>query len=667
MATDKRDNNTSPSRDNDGAHARHDGPKPHRQDDPKPLRPHFRTPFLKRSPDKQHLSVYEWLVRVATYRRGMHIVLAAFVGIAAGVVGVIFHYAIAGATYLFTGYTDYTDHVYESHGYLPIPWWFIAFTPLIASLIYGPILARWGEQARGSGIPEVMLAVRRQGGRIPGRIAFIKIIAASLTLGGGGSVGREGPVVQVGASVGSWIAQVFRQPKQTIIIMAGCGAGAGVAAMFNAPLAGAIFALEAILVSINARTIGLVAISSVGAAVTGQLLIGDRLMITIPKDLQLVSNTDMFFVAILGILAGLLGVIFQKTQYGIGDIINKLYDGPAWAKPVVGSLIIGPLLLIFPYVYGLAYPVQMKALTGQFTVVFLLYLIFARILMTSLTIGWGGSGGVFGPSLFIGACLGAAMGQIVDPWTASSPEIFGVIGMGALFAGAARTPLSAVLLILEMTGQYSLIIPMMLAVAFATAVSRFLTRKTIYTEKLARQGANLDDPVHDTLLARQKVTQFMTDPPAVLDGSMTLAEASEAMHVAGGTPLPVVRSDDDPLFIGSISPLMVARAQQAKRPDETPIKDLKLNRTYVRPTALPSKVMRTILDSPMEAVPVVREGELIGWVSQHDLVELLYRQQRRALNASEAQSSWGLRMQRRWQSLMKEREDERDPWSDTHQ
>lgn len=606
-------------------------------------------PFHKRDADDTQLTIYDWLARLAKFQTAMNIALATFVGVAAGIVGIIFHYAIAGATWLMTGYSDYSEHIYEGHGYLPIGWWFIAVVPIISALIYGPILARWGEDARGSGIPEVMLAVRRQGGRIPGRIAFIKIICASLTLGGGGSVGREGPVVQVGASVGSWIAQVFKLPKNTIILMAGCGAGAGVAAMFNAPLAGAIFALEAILVSISAKAIGLVAISSVCAAVTGQLLLGQRLIVTLPTDLKLLATTDMFWVAILGVICGFIGFIFQKTLYGMSDIIARIYKGPAWAKPVVGSLMLGPLLLVFPYVYGLAYPVQLDVLTGKFTLIFLAYLIFARIFMTSVTIGWGGSGGVFGPSLFIGACVGAFVGQAVAPYAASSPSLFGVIGMGALFAGAARVPLSAVLLILEMTGQYSLILPLMLAVAFATAVSRFFTRKTIYTEKLARKGARLDDPINETLLASRPATKFMVDPPAVLDGVTTVAEASAIMHANGDSALPVVKSDDDPQFIGCVSPLMLAQATQDGLDPLTQLSELSLDKTHVSTSALPSHVMKAILESPMEAVPVIDKGDVVGWVSQHDLVQLMYRDQRRALRERDQQSSWGLRMQRKWQ------------------
>lgn len=548
-----------------------------------------------------------------------------------------------------TGHPDYTAHIYEGHGYLPVGWWFVIFTPIISALIYGPILARWGEEARGSGIPEVMLAVRRQGGRIGGHIAIVKIICSSLTLGGGGSVGREGPVVQTGASIGSWIAQILRLPRNTMIVMAGCGAGAGVAATYNAPLSGTVFALEAILVTVNTQTIGLVVICSVSSAVTAKILLGDRIILSIPSDLAVAATSDMVWVALIGIIAGLIGVLFSKTMFGFSDLYARFYRGPTWAKPIVGACILGPMLLVFPYMYGLGYPIQLNVLNGNYSLWFLVYLLAGRIIMTSLTIGFGGSGGVFAPSLFNGACLGAFIGTLVTPISSTSIATYGVIGMGAGFAGAARLPLSAVLIIVEMTGQYSLILPLMLATAFATVVSRFLSRKTIFTEKLARRGANLDDPVYSTLMASRTAKQFMSEPPLVLSQDTTISEAAAIMRTSHSPAAPIVRDEEHPLFVGCVSPLMIARAQQRGLSPYTPLSELKLDKTHVRDSFLPSRILRTVLDSPLQAVPVLHEGELVGWISQEDLIRLVYLQQTHAIEQREAQSSWGSRMLKRWE------------------
>ena len=441
-------------------------------------------------------------------------VAAALVGAVVGAAAVLFNLAIRAWTWVSTGVEEYTTHIGQAHGLWGwSPWLFLLLSPAIAGFIYGPLIQRFAPSAKGHGIPEVMLAVRRKGGRIPGRVAVVKILASALTIGSGGSAGREGPIVQVGASLGSTIASWMHMPVSRVVLLATCGSAAGIAATFHAPLAGAVFALEVILVEFTAETFGFVVLSAVTSSIVARVLQGDEMVVRVADNLTFASMSDMWWVALLGLVAGLCGLAFSKILYSSEDFIDWVWARtrlPEWARPGILGLFLGAGLVAFPYMYGSGYPLEEQAIAGSYSIGFLLALMIGRALYTSFTIGMGGSGGVFAPTLFIGAMAGGAYGMLLSPLTNSPVGVFAVVGMGAAFAGAARAPMTAVLIIVEMTGQFSLILPMMLAVVIATGASRFLTRATIYTEKLRRRGDVLDDPVEGTLLGTRAASQWMT-------------------------------------------------------------------------------------------------------------------------------------------------------------
>ena len=268
-----------------------------------------------------------------------------------------------------------------------------------------------------------------------------------------------------------------------------------------------------------------------------------------------------------------------------------------------------------------------------------------RALYTSFTIGMGGSGGVFAPTLFIGAMAGGAYGMLLSPLTNSPVGVFAVVGMGAAFAGAARAPMTAVLIIVEMTGQFSLILPMMLAVVIATGASRFLTRATIYTEKLRRRGDVLDDPVEGTLLGTRAASQWMTPAPEVLVSSRSVASALSALRRTKETALPVV--DEEGRFTGLVSSLRLAELTQEDGSLDSPMSELPLIDEAVTASALPSEVLGALRRTGLQALPVVDvDRRVVGWVSERELVDRMYRDQRRAIEAR-TQTSWGSRMQER--------------------
>lgn len=578
--------------------------------------------------------------------RALLALLALLIGAVVGVSSVVFHYCIEGWTWLMTGYTDYPPHAGRPHGFLGWGSWTIIAVPVMSALLYGPLIHRFAPSARGHGVPEVMLAVARNGGRIPGRVAAVKIIGSALTLGGGGSVGREGPIVQVGASLGSWMSTLFKLPRRRVILYAGCGAAAGIAATFNAPLAGTCFAMEVILGGLSATTFAYVMFASVAASVVSHALLGDHPAVELPRNLTLAAATDLWWVVAVAIIAGLAGLGFAKFLYLVEDIVDRFYRWPEWARPVLGSIGLGVGLWAFPLLYGAGGSVQLEALSGSYGIGVLLALCFGRALFTAYTIAIGGSGGVFAPSLAIGATAGMAFGLVVSPFSASDAAVYGVIGMGAAFAAAARAPLTAALIIVEMTGQYSLILPMLLAVAVATGMSHYLTSTTIYTEKLARRGDSLSDPVENTLMGRRPASDLMHPAPRTLDAATTIDEAVRAFGEVADMSLPVIKNG---AFVGSVTRLALMRASTRPDVEGVTVGDLDLVTDRVRPTSMPSRFLGVMEATSLHSVPVVdAQRRVVGALRTRDLVQLLYDEQHRALQASEVPSSWGQRMQQRF-------------------
>jgi CIC family chloride channel protein len=414
--------------------------------------------------------------------------LAALVGVAAGAGAIAFRQLVFTATHAFSGHTDPTVTA-QRH------WWLLV-VPIAGGLIYGPLVARWAPEARGHGIPEVMLAVRRGGGRIRLRVPLVKALASAICIGSGGSVGREGPIAQIGAALGSGAGQVLRLSEARLRLIVACGAAGGIAATFNAPLGGAFFALEVVLGEFTAEAIGLVVVSAVVADALGHAAFGSAPFLRLPA-LGLDSPGQLPLYALLGLLAAPVAVGFTKLLYGTEDVADRWWRGPEALRPACGGILLGLLLLAVPKVYGVGYPVLTGAIRGQDAVLVLAGLLVAKAIATSLTMAIGGSGGVFAPSLFLGATLGAGLGQLLHgaaPGLVAHPGAFGLVGMAAVFGAAARAPIAAALVVFELTGDYSIMLPLLLAVVVAVAVAGRLSGDTIYTLKLRRRGIVVDEP-----------------------------------------------------------------------------------------------------------------------------------------------------------------------------
>lgn len=579
--------------------------------------------------------IHDWLRASPS---GM-VVLALLVGGGAGAGAVGFRYLILGFTYLFTGYRDYSAHGHAPYGYFHgVGFWFVVGAPVVGGLIYGPLIHLFAREARGHGVPEVMLAVAERGGRIRPQVAVVKSLASALCIGSGGSVGREGPIVQIGSALGSTLGQWTRVPESRLRILVACGAAGGISATFNAPIAGVFFGLELILRDFEAESFGVVVLASFVSDIIGRAAFGNSPFLHLPA-FQLRSPVEYPLYAGLGLLAALVGVAFIRVLYGSEDLADRLWRGPDWLRPAVGGLLLGLVLLAVPQLYGVGYPPLQNAIRGQYFVGFLLLLLLGKIVATSLTIAIGGSGGVFAPSLFMGAMLGSAYGVGVHhllPHLTAAPGTYGLVGMGAVFAAAARAPITAVIIIFELTGDYRIILPLMFAIALAASISNVLSGDTIYTLKLRRRGIDMMRGRGANLMQLLSVEDAMQAVPMSLPAETSLNEAIARLAEGSTDGVPVVDSDGD--YCGTISSQQIEQAMRENALDAT---------AGELAQDVPALTARQTLEDALGALlrarsglPVVAadHGVPVGWLTQVDVLRAYNAQLEAGVDQAHAHS-----------------------------
>ena len=599
------------------------------------------------------------------HRFGLYI-LAVLVGLASGLGAVLFRLGIDAWSQLLNGADDYTVSMGPSVGLLaPLGSWFVLVAPVLSGLLTGPLMSRLGRTPTGHGVAGVIWSTRHGDGTMAPLPALATTTSAALTIGGGGSVGPEGPIAELGASTASVIGRGLQLPRLSIRHLAAAGTAAGIAAAFNAPLAGAFFALEVVLMGFSADAFIVIVLACVSSTVLSHHLLGTTLSLSLPY-LDLSGDAQLGWVALLGVVGGGVGIGFMRLRFIMLDALTRAWQRlgvPIWARPGTGGLAVGAVLLILPEMYGESSATLNRALAGRYALTLLLVLCVAKMITTSLTLGMGFVGGVFAPSLFIGGTLGAAFGTLVAPSYAPAAGVFGVIGMGAVFAGAARAPMTAVLLIIEMTGQHALLLPLMLATVLATFISRFLSRGTLFTEELRRRGEDVEDPMTTTLLGRTHASRLMVDPPAVLEDTAQLNEAASLMSRRGVSALPVVTTGEDGAreLLGCVTAAQLAGAILSDDSDDASprpatVAELSLVCDRLPCEAEATDVLEALTSTRLEGLPVVARAAgsgaegLVGWVSQRIVVERIYEVQAQARAASVTYTSWGSRLQDKWHS-----------------
>jgi chloride channel protein, CIC family len=503
-------------------------------------------PTVADTPPRPGTSWAGWVAGWLRVGRGGLFLLALLVGAGSGLGAVAFRYLIYFFTWLATGHDEFGQQ-----GRVPslhLPWLGLGFfvvIPVIGGLLYGPLIYRFAREARGHGVPEVMIAVADNGGRIRPQVSVVKAVASALCIGVGGSVGREGPIVQIGSALASSLGQWVRMPENRLRILVACGAAGGIAATFNAPITGVFFGVEIILREFSIDALFPVMLAAMIADITAIPFLGDKPFLSgFPSGIDLHHARNYLLIAVLAVIAALTGLAFKAVLYKTEDLCDRVWKGrPEWARPAAGGIALGLLLLAIPQMYGVGYPVMYKATAGQYALWFLIALAFAKIAACSLTIGIGGSGGIFAPSLFIGVTSGMAYGEIVHHIfgaAAGQPALYAVVAMGAVFASAARAPLTSLASVVEMTGDFALTLPVMLAVAIACTVSRGLSYGTIYTTKLLRRGTDIDRTTPWRALADLKIADAMRPfrPPLPVPPPAPASTAPDGTGGASTAPGP---------------------------------------------------------------------------------------------------------------------------------
>jgi CIC family chloride channel protein len=409
-----------------------------------------------------------------------------------------------------------------------IAWTWRLLLPAIGGLIVGPLIYFFAREARGHGVPEVMAAVALRGGVIRRRVVSVKALASAISIGSGGSVGREGPIVQIGSALGSTIGQALRVPASQLRTIVGCGAAAGVAATFNAPIAGALFAAEIVVGNFAVAQLSPIVISSVVATVISRFLLGNYPAFRVPG-YELVSPFELLPYMVVGFVAGFVALAFMRSLYATEDFFDRIRI-PEYLKASLGGLVVGAIGVWLPNVFGVGYSTITMALTGALPAATLGLLLVAKIVATSTTIGSGGSGGVFAPSLFLGAMTGGFLGSFIHQWFPESTATSGayaLVAMGAVVAAATHAPITAIIMIFELTQTINIIPPLMAACVVSTLVTTFVQRDSIYTMKLRRRGIDLYEEESHNILKSLFVHDIIDREPEVLPASANFATIVE--------------------------------------------------------------------------------------------------------------------------------------------
>lgn len=429
--------------------------------------------------------------------------------------------------------------------------WFFLFIPAGMWLAWA-VARRWAPEAIGHGVPQILAALTLDGGRIPFRVPTVKTIATALTIGVGGSAGREGSIAQIGAGIGAFVSRITRldEPERRALVAA--GAGAGIAATFNAPIAGMFFAMEVVLRNVSTRHLHTVAIASVAGAVVSHSLIGNELTFDVTSyDFE--HPTNLVPYALLGLIAVGLAILFIEA---LDWFTVESFHLPEWARPAVMGLAVAAIGFAAPEVLGTGQEFIDGVLNQTVTEAWWVFGLLAvgKLVATSLTLGGRGSGGIFMPSLFIGAMAGSAFAMLLDPlwsWTDLDPGAFALVGMAAVFSGVSRASFTSIIIVFEITGDYGLVIPLMLAVAIATVLASRLHPESAYTSPLVRMGIHATPSDEVDILASVMIRDLDLEPPIVVAPTDTLTVVEGVLRRNRLNGVAVV--DEDDRLVGVVS------------------------------------------------------------------------------------------------------------------
>jgi chloride channel protein, CIC family len=407
------------------------------------------------------------------------LVLTILIGVLAGLISVLFTLAIKGTTYILFGFSPSTTRM--------------LMVPSVVSVLTGFLLARFFPYARGSGVPQTEAAYHLQRGFLPRGVVFGKFITGVLCIGSGHSMGREGPSVQIGAGLASWIGRLFQLSPARVQSLVPVGAAAALAAAFNTPVAAVLFALEEIIGDMNASLIGSTVVASVSSVIVERSILGNHPIFHVPE-YHLAHPAELAAYAVLGVVGGVVSLAFCKGLLMLRGIFLRMPGATRVFQPAMGGLAIGIILIFVPQVLGVGYEYVDQALNGGLLLRTMLLLCLAKLVATIVSYSSGNAGGIFAPSLYLGAMAGGAVGVLVHrfaPFPTSDPGAYALVGMGTLFAGIIRAPMTSVFMIFELTQDYQILVPLMIANMLSFLISRRYQAKPVYHALLDQDHVHL--------------------------------------------------------------------------------------------------------------------------------------------------------------------------------
>lgn len=505
----------------------------------------------------------------------------------------------------------------------PLGGWVVVLVPVLGGLVVGLLLYFFIGEERYHGVAGIMEAVALAGGRLRYKRMPVKAIASAISIGSGASVGPEDPSVQIGANLGSMVSQALHLSDERMRSLVAAGAASGIAAAFNAPIAGVFFALEIILGEITGSALGVVVLSAVISAVFTQAVASPEPAFPVPA-YAFNSTWELPLYLGLGLLSGPIAALYVRFLYIAQDVFDLRIKALRWLKPAIAGLVVGLVGIFLPQVFGVGYDTIGKILNGEkLGIPLLLGVMVAKLFLTPISIAGGFPGGVFAPSLFIGAALGGTFGQVasqVFPQMNIIPAAFAMVGMAALLAGAVHAPLTAILLLFEMTHDYRIILPLMLAVVVSLLISQHIQRDSVYTLGLARKGIRLERGRDVDVLETVTVGEVAQAAPFTLLATDTLKGASETLISTHHHGVPVINELGNLVGIFTLEDL--DRSEPETWATRTVGETCTLNPLIAFPDETIGVALRRMSARDIGRLPVVARddpGQLIGLLRRSDL------------------------------------------------
>ena len=557
-------------------------------------------------------------------------ILSIFIGILTGFGAVGVHHLISFFSELFYGSGSLVELLKVT------PKWKIIIYPAGAGLLVGPMIYLFAREAKGHGVPEIMAAILLKGGKIKPIVAVVKALSASLSIGAGGSIGSEGPQAQIGATLSSFLGRLFLKKEKHIKVLVAAGAGAGIAAAFNTPMAGALFASEVILGSFSVSSFSPIIMASVSATLVSEHFLGNKIFFHIPTYFFSSFYEFLFFI-ILGVISGFLALLFIWSLYYSEDLFDeKMKIIPEYLRPVLGGILLGLIAIFVPYIMGSGFDTIELMMSNKFSIGFIFILLFLKLLATNITLGSGHSGGVFAPSLFMGAALGIFFGTLVNSYTGINIpiEVWALLAMSAVVAGATQAPITAMMIIFEMSKDYSLMLPLMTVAIIASLITMVIKRESIYTQKLMLRGILLRSKDENDLVKSKTIDEYIRKNIKYFTQSDKINKVlidllHEEQHL-----FPIIKSKKDRKLVGALSIESLKFIFEEDLPKAT--KNLIVAKdvmTHIETIKMGTNIITALeifAKSDYSVLPIVDKSyNLVGLLSEHKILKIYNNEYRK--------------------------------------